>query len=182
MAQQPSSILVFWTNPRNAGQCSCLIRFMSSSHMVILNPSGTNSSFAPHAMILRPITSPPMVDGEEVEVVAALMEDAGTPVEVSELTEMDEANILSLYDTLHSAGIIHLDSGLKHWLRHNTGGDIKVLDFEGSNFVDDVFRPQGETTGIRHASEKSWALVVRLEKRRVGSWLSGMDMSYLDWA
>ncbi len=42
----------------------------------------------------------------------------------------DRLEILSLYNKLHSAGILHVDVEPRHWLRHPHDGRIRLIDFD----------------------------------------------------
>ncbi|WVQ78229.1 hypothetical protein IAT38_000312 [Cryptococcus sp. DSM 104549] len=114
------------------------------------------------------------VDGEVVEVVVALMEDAGIDVDVYDLTDQEKAHILSLYDTIHGTGIIHVDCRPKHWLK-NQAGEIRIVDYEGSNFWDDT---RGRPKGLLWEIRPKWGVSCYGESKTVSHWLKGVDLDF----
>ncbi len=63
-------------------------------------------------------------------------------------------DILSLYDSLHEAGVVHNDVESRHWLRH-PDGSIRIIDFDSAISIDG------------NASGRKWGELVKSEIQQV---------------
>jgi len=126
-------------------------------------------------------------------VLSCILQDAGEAlgaVGESWLSHVSEADkwvpasyvtdfriaILEKYEALHSAGVIHVSTGPKHWLRRGPGKEILLIDFGNS-----LLRPSEEVAlagldmwnDLRYSAEE-WAEAAAMEMNEVRTML-GME-------
>ncbi|KAK8842980.1 hypothetical protein IAR55_007201 [Kwoniella newhampshirensis] len=109
------------------------------------------------------------VHDRDVEMFVAVMADAGHQVNVKELTDDEKAIIVSHYDKIHAAGILHCDVTARHWLR-DIWGNITVIDFENASFYDDSVKDG--------CDQAEWDDAVREEMATVKVQLDGVDLDF----
>ncbi|KAK4687736.1 hypothetical protein P7C73_g2396, partial [Tremellales sp. Uapishka_1] len=67
----------------------------------------------------------------EYEMWMVLMDHAGQPMVMGEMTAEDKQKVLDQYTKLHERGVFHNSANLKHWMKDDEG-NIKLIDFGGS--------------------------------------------------